>query len=119
MCAPVLPCFFCLFVFLAASRALSVYSYVEAEVVYAAREEHACTAVDVLARRTRLAFVDQRAALAAVPRVVELLRDALQWDDARCHIEREAAQHYLRTTMGVPLTTAATTGTMGADPRAM
>lgn len=41
----------------------------EAEVVYAAREEMCESAVDFLARRTRLAFLDIRAAEEALPRV--------------------------------------------------
>ena len=35
------------------------YPNIEAEVVYAARHELACTVIDVLAHRTRLAFLDQ------------------------------------------------------------
>jgi glycerol-3-phosphate dehydrogenase len=55
----------------------------EAEVVWAARQELAQTALDVLARRTRLAFLDQAAAKAALPRVVGLLAAELGWDAAR------------------------------------
>ena len=40
----------------------SKYPMLEAEVVFACRSEYACTAVDVLARRTRLAFLDAYAA---------------------------------------------------------
>jgi len=53
------------------------------EVVWAARQELAETALDVLARRTRLAFLDQAAAKAALPRVVELLAAELDWDSER------------------------------------
>lgn len=49
------------------------YSYIEAEVAWARRHEMAMTAEDVLARRTRLAFLDTRAAAAARPRVETLL----------------------------------------------
>lgn len=59
------------------------YSYVEAEVLYATRHEYACTAVDVLARRTRLAFVDAQAALAALPRVIEIMSTELGWSRVR------------------------------------
>ena len=44
------------------SRLAPRHPYLEAEVVYAARHEAACTVDDVLARRTRLAFVDSVAA---------------------------------------------------------
>lgn len=47
--------------------------------VYAAENEYARTAVDVLARRTRLAFLDRSAALSALPRVVDLLAESLSW----------------------------------------
>lgn len=49
------------------------YPYIEAEVGWARRHEMAITADDVLARRTRLAFLDAAAAAAARPRVEELL----------------------------------------------
>jgi glycerol-3-phosphate dehydrogenase len=37
------------------------FPYLEAEVVHAARHEYALHAEDVIARRTRLAFLDRRA----------------------------------------------------------
>jgi glycerol-3-phosphate dehydrogenase len=43
--------------------------YLEAEVIYAARHEWAVTADDILARRTRLAFLDKEASIAAIPKV--------------------------------------------------
>jgi len=49
------------------------HPYIEAEVGWARRHEMAITADDVLARRTRLAFLDAAAAVAARPRVEELL----------------------------------------------
>ena len=64
------------------ARLANRYPYLEAEVVYAARQEAACTVEDVLARRTRLAFLDGAAALACVPRVAELLAVELGWSAA-------------------------------------
>ena len=61
------------------ARLATRYPYLEAEVVYATRHEAACTVDDVLSRRTRLAFLDSAAALAAVPRVAALLADELGW----------------------------------------
>lgn len=49
------------------------YPHLAAEVVYAAREEMACTADDVLARRLRLQTVSAEAALRARPAVEALL----------------------------------------------
>jgi glycerol-3-phosphate dehydrogenase len=47
--------------------------YVEAEVIWAAREEMARSVEDILARRTRALFLSARAALRMAPRVAELL----------------------------------------------
>ena len=66
-----------------------------AEVIYSATYEGADTAVDFLARRTRLAFLDQGAALAALPQVIDLLGEALSWDEARKQREQQEAETYL------------------------
>ena len=52
------------------------------EVTYAVRE-YACSAVDVLARRTRLAFLNVHAAQEALPRIVELMAGELDWSKQR------------------------------------
>lgn len=44
--------------------------------------EYAQTAVDVLARRTRLSFLNVYAALEALPRVVDIMADELGWSRA-------------------------------------
>lgn len=59
-----------------AERLAEGHPYLEAEVVYARDNEFAHTPEDVLARRTRLEFLDTKAAAAARPRVEELLRQA-------------------------------------------
>ena len=53
-------------------------SVVAVQVVYACRE-YACTAIDVLARRLRLAFLNVHAAEEALPRVVEIMARELRW----------------------------------------
>lgn len=65
---------------------------IEAEVIYAARYEMACAPLDVLARRTRLAFLDTLAALAALPRVAELMGRELCWSKDRVVLEVEKAR---------------------------
>ncbi len=45
--------------------------YLKAEVVWAVRQEMACTVEDVLARRTRALLLDARASLEAAPKVAE------------------------------------------------
>ncbi|GEM85019.1 glycerol-3-phosphate dehydrogenase/oxidase [Meiothermus hypogaeus] len=65
---------------------------IEAEVIYAARHEMAYSPLDVLARRTRLAFLDTLAALAAAPRVSELMGRELGWSTDRVALEAEKAR---------------------------
>lgn len=76
-------------------RLVRGHPQLEAEVVYSALYEAACTATDFLARRTRLAFLDQRAALEALPKVVRLLGETLSWDEGRREQEQIAFRKYL------------------------
>ncbi len=76
-------------------RLVTGHLQLEAEVVYSALHEAACTATDFLARRTRLAFLDQRAALEALPKVIMLLSEVLSWDEARRNEEQAAFRNYL------------------------
>lgn len=39
--------------------------------------------MDVLARRTRLAYIDSKAALEAAPRVIEIMAGLLGWSRSR------------------------------------
>ena len=73
------------------TRLATRYPYLEAEAVYAARREVACTVDDVLSRRTRLAFVDSAAALDSVPRVAELMAGELHWSAAERRRQEAAA----------------------------
>ena len=91
------------------------YPYVEAEVLYATRHEYACTAVDVLARRTRLAFVDANAALAALPRVIEIMGRELGWSRAR---QREEYTRGVRFLGSMGLVGVNDTAQAQAQPRA-
>jgi glycerol-3-phosphate dehydrogenase len=52
-----------------------------AQVIFAARHEMARTIEDVLARRTRMLFLDAAAAIEAAPRVAELMAKELERDD--------------------------------------
>ncbi len=57
------------------------------------------TVEDVLARRTRLLFLDTRAALAKAPQVARELAQALNrdeaWQQAQLAAFRQTATHYL------------------------
>lgn len=68
---------------------------------YAARYEYAQTAVDVIARRTRLSFLNARAALDALPQAVDILAEELKWDNKRKEQEIERGAVFL-SSMGLP-----------------
>ncbi|KAI3913817.1 hypothetical protein MKW92_025424 [Papaver armeniacum] len=73
------------------------YPYLEAEVAYCARNEYCETAIDFIARRTRLAFLDVNAATNALPRVIEILAIEHGWDKGRQKVEHQTAEVFLRT----------------------
>jgi glycerol-3-phosphate dehydrogenase len=88
----------------AATPALGVrlsprHPYLRAEVVFAVEHEYAQTAVDVLARRTRLAFLDAAAARAALPGVIATMAPLLGWSAARKTAEQRAGEAFLDTMM--------------------
>ena len=65
------------------TRIAELYPFVDGEVRYAVRHEYAQTPVDVLARRTRLAFLNAQAALESLPKVIDLMAEELNWDQKR------------------------------------
>jgi len=82
-------------------RLNSQYPFIEAEVRYAVRHEYAQTAVDVIARRCRLSFLNAQAALATLPRVVEIMAEDLNWNNSRQRAEVKRATKFLAS-MGLP-----------------
>lgn len=73
------------------------YPYLEAEVAYCARNEYCETAVDFIARRSRLAFLDTNAAGRALGRVIEILAVEHRWDRSRKKAELAKAKAFLET----------------------
>jgi len=73
--------------------------YTLAEVVWAARHEMARTIEDILARRTRILFLDARAAIEAAPLVARLLAQELKksqaWQAKQIREFRHVAKNYL------------------------
>ncbi|KAI4160899.1 MAG: hypothetical protein LQ342_005325 [Letrouitia transgressa] len=65
----------------------ALYPFIDGEIRYAVRHEYAQTAVDVLSRRTRLAFLNAQAALEALPKVIDLMTEELNWDKKRQDLE--------------------------------
>lgn len=70
------------------------FPYIEAEVRYSI-QEYACTIVDFLARRTRLAFLNAQAAADAIPKIADIMGKELQWSKAKKQAEIEEAQEFL------------------------
>ncbi|KAJ8623629.1 hypothetical protein MRB53_032159 [Persea americana] len=73
------------------------YPFLEAEVAYCARHEYCESAIDFIARRCRLAFLDTDAAGRALPRIIQILSAELKWDKARQRQELQKAKEFLET----------------------
>lgn len=73
------------------------YPFLEAEVAYCARHEYCESAIDFIARRSRLAFLDTDAAGRALPRIIKILADEHKWDKARQKLEMQKAKEFLET----------------------
>lgn len=76
-------------------RISNLYPFVDGEVRFAVRHEYAQTAVDVIARRTRLAFLNAQAALESLPTVIDLMGEELQWDKSRKELEWKDSVQFL------------------------
>ncbi len=75
------------------------YDYLQAEVIWAVREEMALTVEDVLARRVRLLFLDAQAAIKVAPMVAALmateLKKDMQWQNDQVTAFTSLAKAYL------------------------
>jgi len=94
MLAPICPIYY------SAARLPSTV-VIEAEVRYAVRHEYALTATDVISRRLRLSFLNAQAALEALPRVVDIMAEELNWNAARKQQEMARTTRFLQS-MGLP-----------------
>lgn len=65
-----------------AEKLTEEYDYTKGEVVWAIRKEYARTVEDYLARRSRLLFMDAKAAIAAAPTVAKVMAKELGKDQA-------------------------------------
>lgn len=78
-------------------RLSPLYPYIEAEARYAVRCEYALTAVDFIARRTRLSFLNVQVTLECLPRVIEIMGEELGWDRKKQESEFDNAVQFLRS----------------------
>lgn len=88
-----------------AERLSKKYPFIDAEVIFGVEQEFAQTAVDILARRTRIAYLDAEAAEEVLPRVIDLMAPRLGWSRTRKAEEVAAAKAFLKT-MAAPNSTA-------------
>ncbi|EHK99705.1 FAD/NAD(P)-binding protein [Glarea lozoyensis ATCC 20868] len=82
-------------------RISPLYPFIDGEVRYGIRHEYAQTAVDVIARRTRLSFLNAQAALEALPKVIDIMAEELKWDNKRKDVEWRDSVKFLES-MGLP-----------------
>lgn len=75
------------------------FPYIDAEIRYGCRE-YACTAIDMIARRLRLAFLNVRAAQEALPIVVDIMAEELKWSKDEKERQMKMATDFLDNEMG-------------------
>jgi glycerol-3-phosphate dehydrogenase len=83
-------------------RLIDGYPYIEPEIRYALHKEYAVTAYDIVARRTRLAFLNINAAKTCLPNVVEVMGKELGWSNRRKSQELQDANKVLDANFNGP-----------------
>lgn len=78
------------------------YPYLQGEILYGMRRELARTPLDILARRTRLAFRDNRAAESVLDSVCDIMGKELGWSAAERTKRRAEAVEFFKT-MDLPV----------------
>ncbi|KAL7794469.1 FAD dependent oxidoreductase domain-containing protein [Trichoderma ceciliae] len=81
----------------AATRLIPTLPFIEAEIRHGVRSEAACTAADLISRRTRLAFLDVENALRALPRVIDVMGEELKWSSERKQHEWKEAISFFKS----------------------
>ncbi|XP_059090144.1 glycerol-3-phosphate dehydrogenase, mitochondrial-like isoform X2 [Tigriopus californicus] len=76
------------------------YPYIAAEVRYAVIHEYAATAVDVVSKRLRLSFLNVQAAEEALPKIVDIMGQELNWSKAEKQKQIDQAINFLKAEMG-------------------
>lgn len=75
------------------------FPYIDAEIRYGVRE-YACTAIDMIARRLRLAFLNVQAAQEALPQVCDIMAEELGWSKDEKERQMKMATEFLNNEMG-------------------
>ncbi|XP_050427459.1 glycerol-3-phosphate dehydrogenase, mitochondrial [Adelges cooleyi] len=76
------------------------FPYIDAEIRYGVKE-YAMTAVDMVARRLRLAFLNVQACQEALPMIVNIMAEELNWNEEEKQKQLKAASEFLATEMGM------------------
>ena len=77
-------------------RIVAGYPVIEAEILWALKNEFAFTIMDVLSRRTRLAFLDAKASFEALDRVAIIMGKHFGWSDEELAEQVRIAKEDLR-----------------------
>ncbi|CAH1388416.1 unnamed protein product [Nezara viridula] len=75
------------------------FPYIDAEIRYGVRE-YAMTAIDMIARRLRLSFLNVQAAREALPLIVNTMAEELHWDEKEKQRQTDLAIEFLMNEMG-------------------
>ncbi|XP_044751370.1 glycerol-3-phosphate dehydrogenase, mitochondrial isoform X1 [Coccinella septempunctata] len=75
------------------------FPYIDAEIRYGVRE-YALTAIDMIARRLRLAFLNVQAAQEALPQIINIMAEELNWSEEEKQKQSQAATDFLSNEMG-------------------
>uniref|UniRef100_U5EWV1 Glycerol-3-phosphate dehydrogenase n=1 Tax=Corethrella appendiculata TaxID=1370023 RepID=U5EWV1_9DIPT len=75
------------------------FPYIDAEVRYGVRE-YACSAIDMVARRMRLAFLNSQAAQEALPIIVDIMGEELKWSKEEKENQIKICTNFLQSEMG-------------------
>ncbi|KAH6894685.1 FAD dependent oxidoreductase-domain-containing protein [Thelonectria olida] len=79
------------------TRLIPSFPILEDEVRYVIRAEAACTVEDVISRRTRLSFLDVNGAMKAIPRIIDIMADELNWTEARKEQEMVQTVQFMKS----------------------
>ncbi|KAK2584210.1 hypothetical protein KPH14_006630 [Odynerus spinipes] len=75
------------------------FPYIDAEIRYGVRE-YARTAIDMIARRLRLAFLNVQAAQEALPSIIDIMAEELNWSEEEKSKQHREANEFLANEMG-------------------
>jgi glycerol-3-phosphate dehydrogenase len=73
------------------------WPFIAGEVVFAMRQEYAVSAVDVIARRLRLAFLDTESSLKVLGTVLDIMQKEAGWSSTRRAAEEADAKEFIST----------------------